>query len=113
MMEETKDRFMLSGHEEHFVEEERRAEEGELEEMEARVIFTFILHHELYPFEAPYITASLSVLPHPCRNTGLELTMAVTISTISCGLTAGGHSFPLPISSSSCPPSLTSTNSHI
>lgn len=51
-MEETKDRFTLSAHEEHFVEEERRAEgegEGEGEKvekgMERRVIFTFILHH--------------------------------------------------------------------
>jgi hypothetical protein len=33
MMEETKDRFTLTAHEEHFVGEERRAEEGETEEI--------------------------------------------------------------------------------
>ena len=57
MFEESKDRLEVLSREELF-QEVVEVEEGR-EENYGNVIFTFIMHHDLYPFEAPYITASL------------------------------------------------------
>lgn len=70
MMEMSNDPFNTrekQNHDEFYFEE--RVEEIDLKSTkeraeieEEKVIFTIILHHGLYPFDAPYITVSLKVI---------------------------------------------------